>query len=133
MLPNTITLAVDEANNATLINAVFSRDEEYLNRTVYAAANSSIIMRDTLGFYRTKPTKNGNFLGVAKSTIKFTVDQIVDGADGVAHFTQPVLAEVSFSIPVGTPAAAVKEIRQRIVALLDRDDIMTEAQERLQI
>lgn len=133
MLPNTITLAVDVANNATLVDLVLQRDEEYLNRVIYAAEGSTLTLRDLLGFYRTKPTKNGNFLGVGKSTFKFTKDTQVPGYDGVATYVQPILANVEFSIPVGAPAADVKELRQRVIALLDRDDIMVEAQEQLRI
>lgn len=133
MLDNIITLAVDLLNSGATTDTSFSRDEEYLNRSIYVSPYSDLVHRDILGFYRTKPVRNGNFLGVAKSSFKFTMDVVVPGADGVANYTQPLLAEVSFSVPVGTDAATVLEVRQRCIALLDNDSIMVETQEKMKI
>lgn len=133
MLDNSYTLAVDVANNATNVNQVFTRDEEYLNRVIYAHSTSSLTARFLLGFYRQKPIKAGNFLGVAKTTQKITMDITVPGADGVASFTQPLIGEFSLSIPVGATDAQILKMRQMFVTLLDRDDIMVEAQNKLRI
>jgi hypothetical protein len=124
MQPNEITLGVDEANDTVIVNHVFTRNEEYLNRSVYQSDVSSLVAKDTMTFYRTFPKSNGNFRGVAKSAVKFSKDHVVDGVDGVSQLTSPVIVEVSFSIPVGVSDADVLLMRQRCVALLDDDTVM---------
>lgn len=125
MQPNVITLAVDVANNGTTVDYDFSRFEESLNRTIYAGENHAIDAKDTLAIYRTAPKQSGNFKGVAKTSVKFTQDNTVLGVDGLAQLTSPLIAEVSFSIPVGVTTASVIEMRQRLIALLDQDSVMT--------
>jgi hypothetical protein len=124
MQPNQIVLAVDEANDTVLVNHTFDRFDEYQNRTVYASDVSSLSAKDQLTFYRTFPKSNGNFKGVAKSALKFSWDQVVDGVDGVSQLTSPIIMEISFSIPVGSSDEAVLLMRQRGIAILDDDTIM---------
>lgn len=125
MQPNVITLAVDEENDGVgLINHVYSRFEEFQNRASYISAEHSLDSRDTLAFYRTMPKSSGNFRGVAKTALKFSMDKTVLGVDGVSNITAPLIGEVSFSLPVGASAADALILRQRLVALLDRDDVM---------
>lgn len=125
MQPNVITLAVDEENDGVgLINHVYSRFEEFQNRASYISAEHSLDSRDTLAFYRTMPKSSGNFRGVAKTALKFSMDKTVFGVDGVSNITAPLIGEVSFSLPVGASAADALILRQRLVALLDRDDVM---------
>ncbi len=123
MQPDTITLAVDEANTASTTDHVLTRYEEHLNRSVYISANHEPAARDTLGFYRAAPKANGNFKGVQKTSVKFTKDITVLGVDGT-NLISPIITEVNFSFPVGTPAADYIERRQSVIALLDDDDIM---------
>lgn len=125
MQPSEITLAVDVANNATLVNRVYTRFDQYQNRTVYVGANHTSAVRDSLAFYRSFPRVSGNFKGVDKTSFKITRDMIVTGVDGIASITAPMILEVSFSLPVGVSLATQLELRQQSVALLDRDDIMT--------
>lgn len=125
MQPNEITLAVDEENDGVgLVNAVFTRFEAPPNRSLYIGENHALNARDTLGMYRTIPKPNGNFRGVAKTAVKFTMDTVVDGVDGVSQLTSPIIFELSCSLPVGVTSAQAKVMRQRMIALLDRDDIM---------
>lgn len=125
MQPNTITLAVDEENDGVgLVNHVYTRFDEYQNRSVYISADHSLDAKDTLGLYRTLPKQNGNFRGVAKTAMKFSKDVSVTGVDGVASILAPIIFEISASIPVGATDADVLIARQRAIALLDRDDVM---------
>lgn len=125
MQPDEITLAVDEENDGVdPVNHVYTRAEEYQNRSVYIGANHSLTAKDTVTLYRTAPKSNGNFKGVAKTSFKFSQDKLVDGVDGVAQITAPVIVEVSFSIPVGVTPADVLIARQRALALLDLDTVM---------
>jgi hypothetical protein len=134
MQPDVITLAVDEENDGVgLVNHVYSRFDEYQNRTTYIGADHSLQSRNTLGLYRTLPKSNGNFRGVAKSAVKFSQDITVDGLDGVSQITAPIIVEVSVSLPVGATPADALIARQRVVALVDRDDIMTPLMEQLMI
>lgn len=125
MQPNTITLAVDEENDGVgLVNHVYTRFDEFQNRSVYISDDHTLDAKDTLGLYRTLPKSSGNFRGAAKNAIKFSKEVSVLGADGVANIKAPIIIEVSASIPVGATAADVLIARQRALALLDRDDIM---------
>jgi len=133
MQANTITLAVDELNNASTTNHVYSRFDEYQNRTVYTEAIHQLTLRDTLSFYRTFPKASGNFKGTAKTTLKFSKDYAVDGVDGVASLIAPLIAEVSFSVPVGVTAAAQMIARQRCISILDDDTVMVALMNQLNI
>lgn len=133
MLDNTITLAVDELNDTNTVNHVFDRFEEYSNRSVYIGANHALTARDTLSFYRSFPKASGNFKGVAKTAFKFTQDLVVDGVDGIAQLTSPIITEVSFSVPVGVTAAEQMIARQRNIALLDDDTLMAALMNQLMV
>lgn len=133
MLDNVLTLAVDVLNNGTTGNQVYSRYSEYQNRSVYIGNGHSVAAKNTLSFYRAFPTKTGNFLGTAKSSFKVTEDIQVPGVDAATTLTVPVIAEVSFSFPVGTTAAKQLEIRQRLLALLDNDSLMVALNNQLMV
>lgn len=124
MLPDSITLAVDELHTSSDTNHVYSRYNEFLNRSVYNYSEHSLVAPDTLTFYRTFPKVNGNFRGVAKCAMKFSQAIVVDGVDGLAQITSPILLEVSWSLPVGTSSAQAMLARQRAVAALDDDTNM---------
>lgn len=123
MQPNTITLSVDKTNSGSPTNVVYNRLEELVNRSTYGGPAHSFASTDTQQFYRTLPQRSGAFLGAAKTSVKFTKSVTVPSAQG-EDTVYPLIGEVSFSIPVGTTAAEVKELRQTILAILDRDDIM---------
>lgn len=127
MLDNSITLDVDVTNDgATTANEtqVYSRYEEHLNRSVYIAADHTVAAPHTLSFYRTQPKVNGNFPGMAKSAVKFSECLAITGSDGVSTLKIPLIAEISFAVPVGTTPAQLMEMRQRSIALLDDDITM---------
>lgn len=125
MQPNTLILAVDVLNNGTPVNSTFTRFEEFQNRSVYVDSIHSMASKSTLSLYRSFPKQSGNFRGVAKSSIKFSRDYNVTGVDGSSTIVSPFISEVSFSIPLGVTDAEILEMRQRIIALLDTDSIMT--------
>lgn len=125
MQPNEIVLSVDVANNGTTVNLEYTQSALLENRSTYMSGIHSIDRRDLLQLYRTAPTKQGNFKGVAKTAVKFTKDFLVFGVDGVSSLTAPVIIEVGFSIPVGVSSGDITEMRQRAVALLDLDAVMT--------
>lgn len=133
MQANTITLAVDVLNDSNTVNHVFSRFDEYQNRTVYTEAGHQLTLRDTLSFYRTFPKASGNFKGTAKTTLKFSKDYAVTGVDGVASLIAPLIVEVSFSVPVGVIAADQLIGRQRAIAILDDDAVMVALMNQLNI
>jgi hypothetical protein len=133
MQPNEITLAVDELNDDTTVDLVLTRFEEHLNRASYVSPSHTMATRDMLTLYRTFPKQSGNFRGVGKSTIKFSQDISVLGVDGTSSLTVPLIMEVSFSVPVGTTSAQIVEMRQRGVAILDRDDVMNPLNQQLMV
>jgi hypothetical protein len=133
MQNNTIILAVDALNNGTPADQSFTRNEEYIGRTVYIGENHTLSARDTMTLYRSQPSVSGNFRGTAKTSVKFSSDTIVPGVDSSTTLTVPLIGEVSFSIPVGASSADVKELRQQIVAILDDDTIMDQLNLQLSI
>lgn len=134
MQPNAVTLSVDEQNDGVgPVDHVYSRFEEYLNRAVYIHSSHAIDARDTLALYRTFPKASGNFKGVAKTAFKFSKDLVVTGVDGVSQLSAPLIVDVSFSIPVGAATEQILIARQRALALLDLDAIMTPLNEQLMV
>lgn len=126
MLANSITLAVDEANTGTTTDAVFTRQDEFQNHSRYTGPGHSLDSRDTLDVYRTYPTRNGNYRGVAKSSLKFTLDLSVAGVDSTTSLISPLIVELSMSKPLGVSDADVVEARQRVLAALDDDTLMNQ-------
>lgn len=124
MQPNVLSINVDYLNNGTTTPETFDRYEEYLNRSAYIGLNHTPDSRNTIGLYRSFPTKSGNFKGVSKSSVKLTKDVQVTGVDGVALLTSPIIVEVNFSVPVGVTAAELKKVRQRMISILDSDTVM---------
>lgn len=124
MQANQLSITVDAANNGTPAAETYDRYEEYQNRSTYIGATHTPDARDTISLYRTFPTKSGNFKGVSKSAIKLTEDVSVAGVDASTTLTAPIILELSFSVPVGTPTADVVHVRQRALALLDDDTFM---------
>lgn len=134
MQTDQITLSVDEQNDGVgPVNHVFTRFEEYQNRSVYIGDSHSMAAKDTLGLYRTFPKPSGNFKGVAKTAVKFSKDVLVTGADGVSQLTAPIIVDISFAIPVGATHGDILVARQRALALLDLDAIMDPLNEQLMV
>lgn len=121
---DTFTVQVDEANNAVNVATLFTKVDYSGNKSIFQAPAHSLLLRDKLEFFRTYPTKSGNFNGVAKCGFKLTDDEIVAGVDQSTSLVAPEIGQVSFSVPVGVTAASSKKLRQRIIAILDNDTIM---------
>jgi len=124
MLDNIITLPVDELHNSTDVDCAFSRHEENTNRTIYISPVHTLVLPDTLTFYRSPVKPSGNFKGVAKTSAKPSQAILVDGVDTSTEVSAPIIIDVGFSIPVGATPAQVLLARQRAVALLDLDAVM---------
>lgn len=120
-----LSLSVDVENDGVgPVTEVYSRFETLPNRTRYIGGDHTPGARNEIGLYRSFPTKSGNFKGVGKTSVKFTQDVSVPGVDSTTEVTAPVILEVSFSVPVGVAGADIKHYRQRLLALLDNDDVM---------
>lgn len=117
-LPNTITLAVDIANDGNPVNQDFGRYIERDNHTIYHGTDHSSVSQNLLGFYRTFPKPQGNSRGVERSSIKVTQDCVVLGSDGIANLTKPTIVKIDMNRPVGISDADFLAIRQRAAAAL---------------
>jgi len=133
MQPNIISLTVDPLNNATTETQEYTRFEEFLNRSKYVTSDHSLQSRDELTLYRTFPKQAGNFRGVGKSATKFALDVLVPGVDDTTTLNSSIIVEVSFSVPVGASDADVLLMRQRAVALLDLDSVMSPLNSQLMV
>lgn len=125
MQPNTLTLAVDTANNGTTSNKVFTRQDLVNNRSTYVGPGHTLASRNVLQLYRTFPKRAGTFLGSAKTAVKFTKDISVANADGSGEIQAPLIAELSLSAPVGATDAELLEIVMHLVAFA-RDNSVRE-------
>lgn len=124
MQPNTITLSVNvSGDGTTMVDQLFTRTEELVGRSTYRGPTNTLISRDNLQFYRTYPKRSGDFLGAAKVSAKTTLDVTVPSASGV-DTKAPCIMEFSVSAPVGLQSADAVALRQRIIALLKREDIV---------
>lgn len=133
MQASPITISVDAANDGNPADQLYSLQTYVENRSVYIGVNHVAEARNQLNLYRTFATKSGNFKGTEKTAAKFTQDVTVPGVDGSTTLTAPIILEVSFSVPVGTTDAALLEMRQRAVGLLDDDTFMDSFNKQLMI
>jgi hypothetical protein len=136
MLDNSITLTVDEANDGSTtadVDLVYTRYDEYQNRSLYTGENHSLTAKDTIGFYRTFPKTSGNFRGMAKSAVKLTADQSVAGVDQTSTVVAPAIIDLKFAFPVGMSAADTKKLRMRAVAMLLDDTVMVPLHDQLMV
>lgn len=133
MQPQIITLAVDLLNTGSSTDVVYTRFDQYQNRSVYHAAGHTPLMRDMMTLYRTPSKKSGNFPGVQKSSMKFTKDYAVAGVDTETTLVATAIHEVSSSIPLGVSSADQLVIRQTGIAAQDQDAISLPLMEDLSI
>lgn len=117
-LPNTITLAVDIANDNVLVNQDYDRFLERENHTVYTGEDNSSSAKNQITFYRTFPKPQGNSRGVERSAIKVVQDKVVLGADGLAQLTSPVIIKIDVGRPVGVSDADFLAIKMRAASAL---------------
>lgn len=134
MLPSTITLAVDRLNNGTTTPETWTRydADSSQGKAVYHGPTHSFAERQELAFLRKLPVKNGDFLGTARPAQKFTSTVSVVNAKGETVKALYV-REITESIPVGMTAAQLLVERQRAIALMDQDSIMTPHEFQLEI
>lgn len=127
MQPEIISLDVNVDNDdgtTAEVTINFTRFDKVNNRSDYIADNHTLAARNTLNLYRTTPTKSGNFLGTARTAVKFTQDFPVSGVDATTTLVVPGIVDVGFSFPVGLTPAQTLELRMRAVALLLKDTVM---------
>lgn len=124
MQPDLITIAVDTLNDGNTSDHIYTRVDEFANRSVYIGPGHLPEARVLLGLYRTTRKQNGNFKGVLKTSVKFTEDITVPGVDSATDLVSPIITEVNFSFPVGVTVPQLIVARQRQMALLDLDTIM---------
>lgn len=133
MQADTLSLAVDVANDATIVTVPYSRYEETQNRTVYVGADHEPGSRDQIALYRTLPTRSGNFRGVGKSAIKLTKDTQVLGHDSSTSIMSSLIIDVTFSVPVGCDSGKLLKARQTLISLLDDDTFMNKLNVQLMV
>jgi hypothetical protein len=134
MLDNTLTLPVDVAHDSTFVDEVYTRfDEITNNRTLYVGADNTPTIRNQLMVTRNDPSRSGNFLGVYKTSLKFTQDIEVPGVDPTTTNVAPILFELNASLPIGFTAAEAMHLRQRIVAAVNHEDFITRLTENREI
>jgi len=133
MQPQTITLAVDLLNTGVTTDVIYTREEEYLNRSVYHAADHTPLMRNMMTIYRTPSKASGNFPGVQKSSRKFTRDYLIAGVDRETTIVGTVIHESSSSVPLGISVADTLVMRQTDIAFGDQDAISAPLMDKLSI
>jgi len=128
MLAEDLIFQVNEDNDdgtTPMVPHAYRRFDKIDNRSFYITPTHSAEARDMLTFHRSLPKTNGNFRGVKKSTMKFTRDVIVLGADGISNITAQEIISVNFSSPVGMTEADMKIRRMTVIAAVADDDVMS--------
>lgn len=118
MLPISITFPVDVANNGTTVDKVYTRDYDDFSKSLYKGPSNTLLSRQLLQFQRTPNKVVGNSFGTFRTATKVTVDKMVTARDGTS-ISQPMILEITTSIPVGVSDADKVEYRQLLIAVLD--------------
>jgi len=133
MQANTLTLAVDTANDGTTTDHVYTRIREVENKSVYNGPGGSVSNRKELAFLRKDPKRSGNSQGVSSAEARFTEEVSVPGVEDSSNVSHLLTGSVSFRIPVGVSSADLLTFRQKIIALLDDDTVMGALMDNLEI
>jgi hypothetical protein len=133
MQANTLTLAVDTANNGTTTDQVYTRFREVENKSVYNGPDGSVSNRQELAFLRKDPKRSGNSQGVSSAEVRLTEEVSVAGVEDSSTVSHLLTGSVSFRIPVGVSSADLLEFRQKIIAVLDDDVIAGALMDNLEI
>lgn len=91
----------------TVNTRVYTADRVQPDTVAYVSPANTLSSVDKMELARVYPKPQGTFKGVAKPSVKFTKTVTVNATTGE---TAPLIAAVSFSIPVGTPDAACDTI-----------------------
>lgn len=117
MQPNEIGVTYDPGTGST--TKTYGRFEPHPGFTIYTEKDShTLVQRDELRLYRTQAKKTGNFLGMAKTAAKLTID--VPGqtdAEGNS-ITAPIIVEVSASVYPTIASAVVNDAVARAAAFI---------------
>jgi hypothetical protein len=112
--PDSITVNYDPGTGA--VAKTYSRYEANSGHTIYTEdSGHTLVSRDELRLYRTPAKKNGNFLGMAKSAAKITIDVPATDAEG-NDVVVPLIVEVSASIYPSVDLALVTDAVARAAA-----------------
>lgn len=91
----------------TVNTRVYTADRVQPDAVAYVSPVHTLSSTDKMELGRVYPKPQGSFKGVAKPNVKFTKTVTVNAITGE---TAPLIAAVSFSVPVGTPDAACDTI-----------------------
>jgi len=91
----------------TFNSKAFAIDRETPDIVTYAGPLHTLTQQDTCELKRIYPKRSATFAGVAKPTLRFT--RAVE-TDAVTGRTDPLIANVSLSIPVGTTATDIDDM-----------------------
>jgi hypothetical protein len=119
-----IALTVDPANDGNPETQNYANQQRKDTFSLYREENSDLKNRDELRLAATLPKRSGNFPGVVRSEARFTKTVEVEGVDTTTTVAGVATGIISFSLPLGTSAATATLLRQRMIGLLDDDDIM---------
>lgn len=106
-------------------------DGSSTNKSVYTEGGAGLQAKDKVELYRSFPKKNGNFLGMIKSSLKHTKDVTVKDAQG-NDSTVPAIITISVSVPLGISDNACSDMLLQNAEFL-KSDAMKELALRLEI
>lgn len=124
MQPNIIDLTVDPLNNGTTEVQNYRRFSDSDNRALYIGDDHTGTKRDTLTLLRSLPKTSGTFKGMMKTSAKFTLDIEVPSTVVGVSVIAPYIVDISVSLPVGTDPVVAQLVRQRVVALMDKEAVV---------
>lgn len=123
-LENPIALSFDVAGGTSPSAQNFEHLDTKGDKSSWKHATiQTWIERFQLDLYRRYPSRNGNFRGTVKPSVKFTRDLTVQGVDG-SDLQSPIIFNLEMSVPVGATTANIEAIRQAMVAFVENDAFM---------
>jgi hypothetical protein len=124
--PNEIALIVDPLNNGTTETQTYSNQSRAEGSSLYRLVGSDLKNRDELRFAATLPKRSGNFPGVLRTEVRLTQSVEVEGVETSTTVSGTATLSLQASIPLGMTEADVKLLRQRMIALLDEDSVVSD-------
>lgn len=97
------------------VTKVYDRYKPEAGLTIYNEANATLITKDELKLYRTEATRNGNFLGMAKSSAKLTISVPATDAEGNS-VSEKIIVTLSTSVYPSAASALVTDAVKRLAA-----------------
>lgn len=113
--PTNIGITYDPGTGS--VTKTYGRFKTEADLVTYNEASATLTAKDELKLYRTEAKRNGDFLGMAKSTAKFTQDYVAVDAAG-NDVSEKIIFTISCSRYPTIPNAALLDMQTRVAEFI---------------